>query len=315
MASFLNRLVMRAIGREMLNNEMYGHAELLRRYCGLKIPLPIQGYLQHGWSYGPGMPLGDIESGDLHRESDFFLWNPRNKKICHDLGLHNVRVIGAPLVYLQAPPESSTGAPDSLLLFPGHTTENEPFAEDGATLFSRYLEELDPVIRSFQSTTICLYWREFEDARVRRQAEDRGLAITTLGHRDQTPDFVARFRDLVLRYEYVCSNSFSTALFYSLFLGRKAFLHGQTFVNRLKAESVDSVTQYEEMKRLYPQLEWDRFNDTSHQDIGAIEIGASFQQTSDELRAEFGWTPSRQLASIGRRVGGLARRTLRLSGG
>lgn len=314
MTSFLNRLVMRVIGREMSNNEMYGHAGLLRKYCGLKIPLPIQGYLQHGWSYGPGMPLGDVESGDLPRESHFFLWNPRNEKICHDLGLHNVRVIGAPLVYLQPPPGSSTEAPDSLLLFPGHTNEREPFAEDGATLFSRYLEELDPVIRSFQSTTICLYWREFEDARIRRQVEDRGLAITTLGHRDQTPDFVARFRDLVLNFKYVCSNSYSTALFYALFLGRRAFIYGQTFVSRLKPESVDSLTQYDNMRRRYPQLEWDRFNDTSYQDIGAEEIGASFQLRSDELRAELGWTPSRQLTSIGQRVGGYARRKFRRFG-
>jgi len=315
MADSFSRLLMRVIGREMLNNEMYGHAGLLRQYCGLKIPLPIQGYLQHGWSYGPGMPLGDIESGDLPRESLFFLWNSRNEKICQDLGLYDVRVIGAPLVYLQPPAETSAGAPDSLLLFPAHTNENEPFAEDGATLFSSYLEELDPVIRSFQSTTICLYWREFDDARIRRRIEDRGLAITTLGHRDQNPDFVTRFRDLVLRHKYVCSNSFSTALFYSLYLGRRAFVHGQTFVHRLKSESIDSLTQYDKMRRRYPQLEWDRFNDTSYQEIGADEIGASFQLRSDELRAELGWTPSRQLTSIGRRVGGYASRKLHLSRG
>jgi hypothetical protein len=261
------------------------------------------------------MPLGDIESGDLPRESHFFLWNPRNEKICHDLGLHNVSVIGAPLVYFQQPQRTSTGAADGLLLFPAHTNENEPFAEDGATLFSRYLEELEPVIRSFPSTTICLYWREFDDTRIRKLIEDRGLAITTLGHRDQNPDFVARFRDLVLRHKYVCSNSYSTALFYSLYLGRRAFVHGQTFVTRLKPESVDSLTQFDKMRRRYPQLQWDHFNDTSYQDIGADEIGASFQLRSDELKAELGWTLSRQMISMGRRVGGYAWRKLHLSGG
>lgn len=304
---------MRVIGREMLNNEMYGHAGLLRSYCGLKIPLPIQGYLQHGWSYGPGMPLGDIESGELPRDSHFFLWNSRNEKICHNLGLQNMKVIGAPLVYLQPPSGTWTGAPDSLLLFPAHTNENEPFAEDGATLFSRYLKELDPIIRSFQSTTMCLYWREFEDARIRRLVEDRGLAITTLGHRDQNPDFVARFRDLVLRYKYVCSNSYSTALFYSLYLGRRAFVHGETFVNRLKSESIESLTQFDEMRRRYPQLDWDRFNDTSFQDIGADEIGASFRLPPDQLRTELGWTPFRQLKSIHRRIARYAQRKIGLS--
>jgi len=315
MTNSWNRLVMRLIGRETLNNEMYGHAGLLRRYCGLRIPLPIQGYLQHGWSYGPGIPLGDLETGELPGGSHFSLWNPRNEQICHDLGFHNVRVIGAPLVYLQPPSEPSNEAPNSLLLFPGHTSDNEPFAVDGTRLFSKYLEELHPVISSFQSTTVCLYWREFEDTRIRRQVEDRGLAITTLGTRDQTSDFVARLRDLILRHQYVSSNSYSTALFYSLYLGRRAFVHGQTFVNWLKPEKVDGLTQYDTMRRRFPQLEWDRFNDTSYQDIGADEIGASYQLRPDELRTELGWTPSRQLASIGRRVGGYARRKLRLSDG
>jgi len=313
MRSYWNRLVTRLIGLEMLNNEMYGHAGVLRQYCGSKFKLPMQGYLQHGWSFGPGIPLVDPESCWLPKESRFFLWNPRNEQDCYDLGYHNVTVIGAPLVYLLPPPEPAPAEPGTLLLFPGHSADSEPFAQDGDTLFTRYLEELDPVIRSFQSTTVCLYWSEFEDARIRRQIEDRGLVITTLGHRDQTQHFVARFRDLALRHQYVSTNSYSTALFYSLFLGRRAFVHGQTFVNRLLPRKTDSLTQHDVMRRRYPQLDWESFKDTSYQDIGADEIGASFQLHPKELRAELGWTPSRQLKSIGRRVAGYAQRKLRLS--
>lgn len=315
MGNFSKRLMMRVIGRDTRNNEMYGHAGVMRQYCGLKIPLPIQGYLQHGWSYGPGIPVGEPGYGDLSKDSHFSLWNQRNESICHDLGFHNVKVIGAPLLYLQPPTEPITAAPESLLLFPAHSANSEPFAEDSASIFSRYLEELDPIISSFQSTTVCLYWREFEDAGIRRQFEDRGLATTTLGNRDHTPDFVARFRDLVLRHQYVSSNSFSTALFYSLYLGRKAFVHGQTFVSRLLPGRVDSLTRHDDMSRRYPQLGWDRFNDTPYQDIGAEEIGASFQLEPDELRVELGWTPARQLISIGRRAGGYAKRKLQLSSG
>ena len=310
---------MRLIGQDILDNEMYGHAGVLRQYCGLNIPLPMQGYLQHGWSYGPGIPLVDPESGWLPKESRFFLWNPRNEQVCHDLGYHNVRVIGSPLVYLQPPSEPSPVEPSTLLLFPGHSAYSEPFSQDGDTLFAVYLEELDPVIRNFQSTTVCLYWIEFEDPRIRKRVEDRGLAVTTLGPRDQTQHFVARFRDLALRHKYVSTNSYSTALFYSLFLGRRAFVHGQTFVNRfvnqLMPGRTNSLEQHDAMRRRYPELDWDCFNDTSYQDIGADEIGASFQLQPDELRAELGWTPYRQLKSISRRVAGYAQRKLRLSDG
>lgn len=315
MTNLWNRIVMRLVGRDTLNNEMYGHAGVMRRYCGLKLPLPVQGYLQHGWSYGPGIPVGDPDYPDLSRDSHYCLWNPRNERLCHDLGFHNVRVIGAPLLYLQPPSEPPAAQAKSLLLFPAHSANSEPFADDGASIFSKYLEELHPIISSFQSTTVCLYWREFEDPEIRRQFEDRGLAVTTIGNRDQTPDFVARLRDLVLRHEYVSSNSYATALFYSLFLGRKAFVHGPPFVSRLLAGRVDTLAQYAEMSRRYPQLEWNRFNDTTHQEIGADEIGASYRLQSDELRLELGWTPFRLLISIARRAGASARRRLRVSDG
>jgi hypothetical protein len=67
------------------------------------------------------------------------------------------------------------------------------------------------------------------------------------------------------------------------------------------------------MSRRYPQLGWEEFNDTSHQDIGADEIGASFRLPPDELRTELGWITSRQLISIGRRAKGYVGRKLRLS--
>jgi hypothetical protein len=315
MTSLGNTIVSRLIGRETLNNQMYGHAGVLRQYCGLKISLPIQGFVQHGWSYGPGIPVGDPDWGDLTQESRFSVWNPRNETMCHDLGFHNVRVIGAPLLYLEPSSEPPNAAPESLLLFPGHSANSEPFADDGVRIFLKYLEEIDPVISSFRSTTLCLYWREFEDARIRQKVEERGFSVTTLGNRDQNPDFLARFRDLVLQHEYVSTNDYSTALFYSLFLERKAFVHGQTFVNQLKAGKTDSLTQFKDMKRRYPQLNWEDFNDTPHQDIGADEIGASFQLRPDELRTELGWTTSRQLISAGRRIRSYARRRLQLAGG
>jgi hypothetical protein len=315
MTNLGNTIVSRLIGRETLNNQMYGHAGVLKRYCGLRIPLPIQGFVQHGWSYGPGIPVGDPDLGGLTKESRFSLWNPRNEAMCHDLGFHNVGVIGAPLLYLEPPSEPPAVAPNSLLLFPGHSANSEPFADDGVSIFLKYLEELDPVISSFRSTTICLYWREFEDAGIRQQVEERGHSVTTLGNRDQNPDFLARFRDLVLRHAYVSTNDYSTALFYSLFLERKAFVHGQTFVNQLKTGKTDSLTQFNDMKRRYPQLDWEGFNDTPHQDIGADEIGASFQLRPDELRTELGWTTSRQLTSAGRRIRSYARRRLQPAGG
>jgi hypothetical protein len=229
--------------------------------------------------------------------------------MCREHGFHNVRIIGAPLLYLvPAVVDISPTTSNSLVLFPDHTSNTEPFSEDGAAIYSRYLDEIQPILGSFQSTTVCLYWREFDDPAIRRRVEEKGFHVTTLGHRDRTPDFLERFRDLVLRHEYVSTNQYSTALFYALFLNRKAFIHGRAFAHRLRAGKIGSQTQFQHMSQRYPELDWDRFGDRCHHDIGAEELGAEYRLEPDEMRRECGWTAFQQLRSIGHRLAGFLRR-------
>jgi len=292
----------RLVGAENPNNEMYGHARILRAYCSSRITLPIPGLLQHGWSYGPGVDPGDLEHVTNQPSQRLFLWNRRNAQVCRDLGQDRLLLIGAPLLYLPDPDQPAEAEPKSLLLFPAHSCEWEPFVSEASDLYQMYFDELRPILASFESTTVCLYWREFADQKVRGLIEDMGFEVTTLGHRDNNPGFVRSLRTLVLAHEYVSTNSYSTALFYSLFLDRKAFVYGNTFVSRLLPGKTDNLTIHNAMRRRYPQLDWESFNDSSHQDIGAEEIGASFRLSRDELRHEFGWTTSRQLKAIGRRL-------------
>lgn len=308
MGQLLVRTARRLFGREVLNNNMYGHAAVFREFCGLRYPVPIRGLLQHGWSFGPGLTLYDQNDGWLAKSTRLYLWNHRNKGDSYDQGYHNVKVIGSPLLYL--PPISKPARPEprSLLLFPSHSAKSEPFCDDAKTIFSRYLDEIEPMYESFSSVIVCLYFREFDNPDVRRELADRGLEVTTVGHRDQTPDFTKRLRNLMLQSEYISTNSYSTSLFYALYLGRKAFTHGQTFANRFGPKKMDSLTAHETMKRRYPQLEWERFDDTTDEAIGAEEIGAEFMRSPEELRADFGWSAPQQVWTAGRRVGEYLRR-------
>ncbi len=302
--------VARLFGAENPNNQMYGHARILREYCSRRITVPIPGLLQHGWSYGPGIDPGDLDHVTKQPSHRLFLWNQRNAQVCKDLGRDRVLLIGAPLLYLPEPDPSIEVQPKSLLLFPAHSCEWEPFVKETSDIYRAYFDEMRPVLGSFESITVCLYWREYANEAVRGMVEDMGFAITTLGHRDNNPGFVKRLRELILRHEYVSTNSFSTALFYSLFLNRKAFVCGSTFVSDLLPGRTDNLSIHDHMSRRYPQLDWQNFNDTAHHDIGAEEIGASFRLPPDELCQEFGWTTSRQLKSIGRRLVESARRRM-----
>lgn len=298
-----SRFAFRLLGHDTLNNQMYGHAGVLRRYCGLPFPMPVQGFVQHGWSYGPGIPLEDIELGEISRNLRFRLWNTRNERMCRELGFHDVRIVGAPLLYLPPPSlESLEAQPRSVLFFPGHTAEREPLVGEETRVFSDFLDEINPVSDCFASKTLCLYWREFENPRIRMLAADRGFEVTSLGNRDGSPRFLEDFRSLVLRHEYVSTNEYSTALFYSLYLKRKTFIHGRTFVHCLKPGKTNSQKQFEIMSRKYPGLFWERFNDTSHSEIGAAEIGEEFRLNPVELATELGWTARSQLNSFGKRA-------------
>jgi hypothetical protein len=310
MGHLLDRIIGKFFEPEVDNNLMYGHSALLRRYCRVTSPMPIDGLLQHGWSIGMPLPLCHPELGWMNRSTRLFLWHDRNVQACRELGYLETYTVGSPLLYLESPKNENKPEPRSLLLFPAHSVDSEPYQEDGQTLFSRYLDEIEPMYREFSPVTVCLYYMEYDDPRIRRILNDRGLKTTTIGHRDHTPDFVSRLRDLILQHTYVSTNSFSTSLFYALFLRRRAFVHGQTFANRLWPGKVDLLTTHEKMKQLYPQLEWERFGDTTHEEIGAEEIGADNMRSPAEMRETFGWSHQRQMRMIAGRIRFALRRRL-----
>lgn len=147
------------------------------------------------------------------RSTRLLLWTDRNVKACRELGYLETQTVGSPLLYLEAPTATIEPDPRSLLLFPAHSVDSEPYQEDGKFLFSRYLDEIEPMYREFSPVTVCLNYMEYDNPRIRRLLDDRGLKTTTIGHRDHTFDFVTRLRDLILQHTYVSTNSFSTSLF------------------------------------------------------------------------------------------------------
>ena len=303
----------RLFGTENAENEMYGHASVFRKYCSRRFTTPIPGLVQHGWSYGPGIASVNFDHFTENPSHRAFVWNQRNAADCHGVGLDRVRAIGAPLLYLprDTVPEAAS-EPGSLLLFPSHSCEWEPYVDSAEEIFGTYFDQMKPVLSEFSSITVCLYWREYEIRALRNLIHHRGFHVTTLGHRDGNPDFLYRLRKLVLEHEYVSTNSFSTALFYSLFLNRKTFTYGTTFVNNLLPGKPDNKTIHESMGRRYPELAWEKFGDRCHADIGADEIGAELKLSRSELCDAFDWSTLRRLRSVSLRLWSAVARRLKI---
>ena len=57
--------------------------------------------------------------------------------------------------------------PKSLILFPYHSTEWEPFTDPVKKYYKEYLDELKEVISSFDRVTVSLYYLEYDNLKIR----------------------------------------------------------------------------------------------------------------------------------------------------
>ena len=205
------RLLDRVFGSECPPNLEYGHARILRQYPGVWLPYRVPGDLQHGWMPGYDeslRPLLDSGLRDVHQ----FVWSSANLKASLEMGFSRVTAIGAPLLYLSTGVQKPADE-KSLVVFPFHTWERSSYDGDAVEIHKEYLESVLRISESFSSITVCLYWLQFASVEIRNVFLNKGLRVVTLGPRDGNPQFLWRFRNLVLGHEYVSSNHYSTAVF------------------------------------------------------------------------------------------------------
>ena len=171
--------------------------------------------------------------------------------------------------------------PRSLLIVPFHGWEKQ--ALHGS--MTAYVDALAQLEREgFGPITVCLYFHEYEQATVRELFERRGYATTTMGHRNDNPEFLPRQRELIRRHAFVSSNRVSTATFYALVSGRPFFLHGPS----VGLSETDDPTgeQFDRWQReTFPELCREGEPDLARQRaIGEYELGVEHRRTPEQLR-------------------------------
>ena len=142
-----------------------------------------------------------------------------------------------------------------------------------------------------------LYWHEYQNKKIISMFNDVGFKVITMGHRDNNIEFLYNFRDIVLQHEYLSSDSFSSAIFYGLFLKRKTFLYGSSMYENLDTEIWNTEKEIERYGthynnlfiKKYPQLIWETFDNEIHYDIGIKELGYENKKSKKELREIFEW--------------------------
>ena len=277
----------------LLNNNHYGHRNILNEYAGVSRGTQIPGHLQHGWNYDFGMNVVGVKYA---LPNPFFLWSARNLRHCRKAGLGDIVMpVGAPFLYMP-PAENIDPIAKSLLVMPFHGWEKERVEQD----FQEYAQAIRDIAKDFSKVTVCLYWYDMQFPQYRRPFEELGAEVVTAGHRNQNPQFLFDLRKLMLRAEYVTANRVQTAAFYAMMLGRKFFVYGPpTGLDGSVDRSGELFHAWQ--KQEFPFLFWENFNDKCYDSIAKEELGFEFQLTPQALRDLFAWNPE-QRSELQRRI-------------
>ena len=273
-----------------VDNLYYGHYHTLKKYSKTAFPYKINGELQHGWSPDHGIMIDPNAATSDVKRNRFYVFNKYNKKRSQQFGFENVCIIGAPFIYH---PEikkiKNNGHPRNLILFPTHTTIYD--TQDNLDKFNLYLDDIKKLNKEFASITVSLGWLDYKNITIRALFEKQNINIVSVGHMNN-PHFLDNYISIVKNFEYVSSDSFSSAIFYSLMMKKKTFVYGHSFT-----DSHYGTDKWEGMKlgynkfysNIYPELMWENFNDKPNHHPSSIELGLEYKKSPKELCDLFEW--------------------------
>jgi len=265
-------------------NHFYGHAHVLAEYCGLDPANPrrINGYVQHGWNVADGLGTGTPYAPGR----PIFVWSDQTRRRAWSMGRRQATVIGAPFLYLLefAPPRDDAGPREGTIWYPFHGWEGQHIRGNHRRLIDEIVAtEPGPI-------TFCLYWHEFQDARVRAEYEKAGRVICH-GYRgfqwqDTDTRFLHNQLDELRRHRRVASNRLSSAVFYGVAAGCEPAVYGDPM--HLAKEHGPTA---ERIRRQWPELHGTRPDPVDAHASAMYELGAGYLASPAELRATLGWQP------------------------
>ncbi|MAI85870.1 MAG: hypothetical protein CMF99_01595 [Candidatus Marinimicrobia bacterium] len=274
-----------------IDNLYYGHYSILKKYSKTILPYKINGEVQHGWSPDHGIMIDPNSATSDLKQSRFYVFNKFNKKKSHEFGFRNVYAIGAPFIYHpdihKEPKEVRRG---SLLLFPMHTTIYD--TKDNLEKFQAYIKDIKKLAKNFASITVSLGWLDYKNNNIRAVFEKQNIGIISMGKMND-PQFLDNYIKTVKKFEYVSSETFSSAIFYSLIMNKKTFIYGNSF-----ATTYSGTDKWDGMKigynqfyaDIYPELMWENFNDKAQHHISIVELGWNYKKSPKELCELFEWS-------------------------
>lgn len=268
----------------------YGHNYVLAWYTGASPDRPWCAQLQHGWNLSSGFGATKMLPG-LPK----LMWNRKNAEFLRSRlsarDARRVHVVGAPFAYLDhmlVGKVARQRPPDGTLLYPFHGASSE-YGGDHRVLAGQVRErETGPV-------TVCLYWRDHAELKVRDRYSAAGFRVICHGRRTD-PLFLVRQWLAILAHRRVVTNRVSTALWYAGWLGREIEVYGPVWGNQGSRE-LERAEKLQQQR--WPALFSGPVVGDAARTLAHVELGASDLRSADALRRFLGWSgPRRPMASL-----------------
>lgn len=262
------------------DNRFYGHNRALLRSAGASELDVVHGHIQHGWMPGSGLLSRSREVPWLPK----LVWNAHNAHTARAEGHQRVTPIGAPFIYLDDDANVASSR-DRTLVYPHHSWEKAEMQADHSAYIAQIIER-----EGSSSVSVCLYWREYDDASVRMIYEEAGFRVICHGRREN-PQFLERVRAEMLAHSRVVSNHFGSALWYAGHMGRNIGVYGPLFV--VQATTAEAQDAYHASMREWPELySSEGLGPESARELADIQLGREYRRSPEELH---------ELCRLGRR--------------
>ena len=266
-------------------NDFYGHATVLKKYCGLPNDHVIQGVLPHG-------PCISSKIWEVEKNHPFkarFLLSETQRNVYQAQSDRSLYVIGSPMCYaakmLGNELDSLRRSAQGTLVFPAHSTHHITATFD----HQAFIERLKQIAPKEHPVTVCLYWRDIQLGRHRDYLE-AGFQCTTAGHMFD-PGFVERMLKIILSHKSALTNRIGSSSLFAAAFGLPVRFTNLEVEHKADQEQFQREVAPHDLPLVEPFIKAGLSNETDsgkiQRQLGKEAIGADVILSPNELKDLF----------------------------
>lgn len=281
--------------RELVTNEVYtpndfyGHASVIKRYCGIDHRYPIKAAIEHAPTFGNLAWSSDLAA----QFPSIFSFSSARFPILRNQTRKSLFAIGAPILYAEPllSQEETTALKsklgNNLLVFPSHSSHHIDVKYDIVS----YCKKIRALEAEFDSIRVCLYWKDVLEGKAKFY-QDQGFECVTAGHMFD-PDFLRRLRSLIETSSAATGPEGGTCVGYCVALNVPFFI-SKTSISydaRNMEHSTQIQSEYDQSKNFYDRV-LQTFSSThsksislSERELVDVHWGVSSKKSPEQMRA------------------------------